>query len=253
MRPCQSQDRRGVKLPPVRRDQPAGGQPAAHHDMAALCHDLMDALGLGVEPVRHQHLARPGRDTGPGSPPRRRAVSSSASKRRAARSNAACRRNMALPPGPATPIPVPSTSRTRQPPGTATPAPSAASSWDRQLAHQPAQPAFRPLQPVEQRHVGEIRHPGRSRPGHRAAQAQLGPAIDQGQAQQHARIRHPAPPPQCPAIARRALQIDQIPQPRQQARPRHPGRTQHRRSLLSQAIPARRDNRSSRVTPQSLS
>ena len=69
---------------------------------------------------------------------------------------------MALPPGPATPIPVPSTSRT--PPATRHrhPGPECRQLLGQQLAHQPAQPAFRPLQPVEQRHIGEIRHPGRS-------------------------------------------------------------------------------------------
>ena len=64
MGPGQGQDRLGVELLPVGRDQPAGGQPAPDHDMAALRHHLMDALGLGVEPVGHQHLARPGREPG---------------------------------------------------------------------------------------------------------------------------------------------------------------------------------------------
>ena len=42
----------------ARPSRPAGGrQPAAHHDMAALRHHLMDAPGLRVEPVRHQRLA----------------------------------------------------------------------------------------------------------------------------------------------------------------------------------------------------
>ena len=60
--PRQGQDRLAIELASVRGQQPAGGQPAAHDDMDALRHDVVNAFDLGVEPIRHQHLARPGRE-----------------------------------------------------------------------------------------------------------------------------------------------------------------------------------------------
>ena len=49
-----------VEFLAVRAQQPAGGQPAPDDDVAALRRHGVDAPGLGVEPVGHQHLARPG-------------------------------------------------------------------------------------------------------------------------------------------------------------------------------------------------